>query len=139
MKNKKKILLVFISLILIIGGLCLYLLLNRDAFITKIINSVVALPDVVFSDTFALKLLKGYGADFLWATSFALIIQAILWLRKKSIWYLLFCSVLGIFYELLQFLKITNGTADMLDILIYVIGSAFGIIILLGGKFYEEK
>ena len=115
--KKKKILLVFISLILIIGGLCLYLLLNRDAFITKIINSVVALPDVVLSDTFALKLLKGYGADFLWATSFALIIQAILWLRKKSIWYLLFCSVLGIFYELLQFLKITNGTADMLDIL----------------------
>ena len=114
-------------------------MLNRDAFITKIINSVVALPDVVLSDTFALKLLKGYGADFLWATSFALIIQAILWLRKKSIWYLLFCSVLGIFYELLQFLKITNGTADMLDILIYVIGSAFGIIILLGGKFYEEK
>ena len=137
--KKKKILLVFISLILIIGGLCLYLLLNRDAFITKIINSVVALPDVVLSDTFALKLLKGYGADFLWATSFALIIQAILWLRKKSIWYLLFCSVLGIFYELLQFLKITNGTADMLDILIYVIGSPFGIIILLGGKFYEEK
>ena len=119
MKNKK-VILGFISLGLLLLGLIFYLLLNEDAFVSKIV-------------------LRNFGADFLWSVSFTMIIQIILWLDKKKTFFLLFCSLLGIIYELMQCFGVAAGTADILDMIVYVMGSLFAIIIIQGGKLYEEK
>ena len=136
---KKKILLALISFLLLLVGLLLYMVFNRDTYVSSFIVmripfSINYHPTGVISD-----ILRGYGADFLWTSALTIAVQAILYLKKSTIWLLLFCSSLGVLFELLQFLKVTNGTADVIDVIIYVMGSAFGIIMILGGKFYEER
>ena len=39
----------------------------------------------------------------------------------------------------MQRFGITTGTADIVDVIVYIIGSLLAIIIIQGGKLYEEK
>lgn len=134
----KKILLIIISIILLFLGLCFYFVFNRSAYISQLLFSIIPSFSAEHSDGFIVNLLRDYGADLLWSTAFVLLIQAILYLKRKNIWYLMACSVLGILYELMQFVGIANGTGDIIDTFIYISGSAFGILIIMGGSFYEK-
>ena len=138
MKNKK-VILGFISLGLLLLGLIFYLLLNEDAFVSKIVFDIIPIQSFSESNNAFVKVLRNFGADFLWSVSFTMIIQIILWLDKKKTFFLLFCSLLGIIYELMQCFGVAAGTADILDMIVYVMGSLFAIIIIQGGKLYEEK
>ena len=90
-------------------------------------------------DGFVIRILRGYGADLLWSVSFTLIIQIIAWAERKRLMWLVLCSLLGVVYELLQFFNLTTGTADLMDVIVYILGSLTAILIIKGGKFYEEK
>ena len=137
-KRTKRIKLIYISVFLLLLGLSLYLLFNRSAFVAEVISSIITLPDVSPSGLAAV-LLRNYGADLLWSVSFTFTIQAILWLKRDNLLFLQVCCLLGVVYELLQFIGIANGTPDIVDLIVYIVGSAFGIIIIIGGEFYEEK
>ena len=138
MKNKKLKLMIF-SIIELLFGLALYLLFNRDAFVSKSLLSIIPIPTVRCHDNALVYILRNFGADFLWSVSFTMAIQVIVWKEKKKTILLLFGSFLGIFYELMQWFGLTSGTADIIDAIVYILGSLFAIIIIQGGKFYEEK
>ena len=89
-------------------------------------------------DGFVIRILRGYGADLLWSVSFTLIIQIIAWAERKRLMWLVLCSLLGVVYELLQFFNLTTGTADLMDVIVYILGSLTAILIIKGGKFYEK-
>ena len=135
---KRKWILLVISTVLLVLGLLLYLLFNREAFISRVFLEIIPIH-ISFNDSFGIRILRGVGADFLWSVSFALIVQAIVWIEKKKTGLLVFCSLLGIVYELMQCFGITPGTADIVDVIVYILGSLFAILIILGGKLYEEK
>lgn len=134
--RKKKVILLIICLAMLILGLLLYLLLNSKAYVSQILLQIIPIQ-TINEDSLVIGILRGYGADLLWSASFTLIIQFIVWLKKKRTILLVFCSFLGIVYELMQCFGITTGTADIVDGIVYLLGSILAIIIIQGGKLYE--
>ena len=134
--RKKKVILLIISLAMLILGLLLYLLLNSKAYVSQILLQIIPIQ-TINEDSLVIGILRGYGADLLWSASFTLIIQFIVWLKKKRTILLVFCSLLGIAYELMQCFGITPGTADIVDGIVYILGSLLAIIIIQGGNLYE--
>ena len=137
MRNKK-VILIIISIVLLFLGLLLYLLLNQETYVSKAILTVIPIRITIAENIFV-RILKGYAADLLWSASFTMIIQFIVWFEKKKIKYLILCCLLGIVYELMQYFRITSGIADIVDVIVYILGSLLAIIIIQGGKLYEEK
>lgn len=135
---KKKVTLLIISVFMLFLGLLLYLFLNREAYISKLLLAYIPIKPIISSNPL-ISILKSFGADFLWSTSFTMIIQLIIWVEKKKTFLLILCSLLGIAYELMQCFGIITGTADIVDGIVYVLGSILAIIIIQGGKLYEEK
>lgn len=134
--RKKKVILIIISFVLLILGLLLYLLLNSEAYISKVLLQIIPIQTNT-NNSLVISILRGYGADLLWSASFTLIIQFIVWAERKKTIFLVFCSLLGIVYELMQYFGITSGIADIVDGIVYVLGSILAIIIIQGGKLYE--
>ncbi len=138
MKNKKIKLMIF-SISALFLGLLLYLLFNKDAFISKSILRIIPIPTISRRDIVLINVLRNYGADFLWSVAFTMTVQIIVWTKKKKTIFLLFGCLLGVVYELMQCFGLTPGTADIVDVIVYILGSLFAIIIIQGGKLYEEK
>lgn len=84
-------------------------------------------------------LISSFGADLLWSMSFTFIIQSILELKNKTVWFLLICSILGCLYEFLQYLGLAHGTADILDVVIYIVGTCISVVIIRYGGIKDEK
>ena len=145
MRNKK-VILIIISVVLLLLGLLLYLLLNQEAYVSKAILAVIPIQITIAENIFV-KILKGYAADLLWSVSFTMIVQFIVFIlaikatssEKNKLKYLILCCLLGIVYELMQYFRITSGIADIVDVIVYILGSLLAIIIIQGGKLYEEK
>ncbi len=135
---KKRVILLVISIVLLVLGLLLYLLLNSEAYISKALLKIIPIQ-TYYGDSLSINLLKSFGADFLWSVSFTLIIQSIVWVDKKKTITLILCSLLGVIYEIMQCFGVTSGTADIVDVIVYMLGSLLAIIIIQGGKLYEEK
>ena len=135
--KKKRICLITISALLIYIGLLIYLCFNRTAFVSKSVNQFIELPQLDYNDDLFVKIIRNYGADFLWASSFVLIIQSILYLQNKMVWWLLLCAILGILFEVAQLLGIVGGTPDIIDVFIYILGTLLGILIIR--RFCDEK
>ena len=136
--KKKKIILFSIGVVMLIFGLLLYLLLNRKVFVSEVLLRVISIHEIE-SKNLLVNILRGYGADLLWSASFTMIVQFIVWCPKKKTALLVVCSFLGIAYELLQHSGLVTGVADFRDVIAYMLGSLLAILIILGGKFYEEE
>lgn len=137
--NKKRVILGCLALGMLLLGLILYLLLNKDAIISKVMHNYFSIKSTYYSDNVLIILLRNYGADLLWSASFTLIVQSIILFDKKRSYLLLLSNLLGVIYELMQRFGIATGTADILDVIVYIIGSLLAIIIIQGGNLYEEK
>jgi len=137
-EKKKRMLLIIISIILMIIGTILYVLFNRNVWVTQLIFSLITIPDLIIHESFPVEAIRNYGADLLWSTAFTVMTQSILWKKRKDLWILLFCCLLGTIYELMQLIGVAKGTADYSDVLIYLCGSLVGILIILGGRLYEK-
>ena len=111
-------------------GLVAYLLYNPRAFISKRIYEFFKLRPPKNSNTIIETIIRNWAADFLWMVAFTLFVQAILYLRKKSQKKLVLCALLGLVYEALQFFGVIIGVADVGDIIAYVLGSLFALLII---------
>ena len=120
-------------------GLIIYLLFNKNTLIARFICSFLPIPNMRMPNGLLIDAIKGYGADYLWSIAFVLTIQSILALDRKKLWLLLLCSLLGILYEILQFIGVIYGTADILDVFVYFGGSLSGAFIIFGGNYYEKS
>lgn len=135
----KKLILGLISISMLIVGLILYLLFNPQAYVSILFLDYFSCLKISLNQNLFFTFLRNYGADFLWATSFTLVVQLILWFEKKKTFFLTCTFLLGASYELMQGFGIATGTADIFDVIAYLFGSIVAIIIIRGGKFYEKK
>lgn len=73
--------------------------------------------------------------DLLWTFSFTSLLF-IIWnkrIKKENVFYLTFPMGIGVLSEFGQLFLITNGTFDIVDIIFYVFGGLFSILLI--GKF----
>lgn len=137
--NSNRIKLLIISFCSLLLGFVIYLVFNQQTPISAWVIEIypkayLSMPRNVFT-----KAITNFGADFLWLFSFTMLVQFILWLQKKQTQLLIICSLLGVLFELMQRFGFANGTADILDVVVYVLGCVVAIIMIQGGKLYEEK
>lgn len=115
---------------LLAGGL-LYICFRERTYFARLVSWMDAVADLqtacrsVRSD-----FLRYYLPDFLWGVSLGSFLQAIN-LPKK--WGVLICGVvvllLGSSWELMQLLGVASGTADILDVLMYLAAGAVTVFI----------
>lgn len=138
-QKNKRIVLMILGVLFLIVGLLLYILFNQNAYISKTICRLFMIPHITYEHNILTMLITYYGADLLWSVSFCLIVQLILFIKKRKTILLVICSVLGITYEIMQCFGLAAGTADIVDVIVYILGSLVAIIIIQGGKLYEEE
>ena len=128
----------YIGMFSLFLGLFLYLIYNQDAIISIWIYSFLRMQPLKKPKTFLSESIRCWGADFLWMLSFTMFMQAILNLCGKKHFYLLFCILLGVTYEILQYAGLAIGTADIVDIVAYLLGNLLAIVIIKGHKEVKE-
>jgi hypothetical protein len=80
-------------------------------------------------------LVQNYLPDGLWAYAFISAIL-IIWNRQIHPTWLIIVCLLAAGFELLQYLQLISGTADMIDIAVYLICIGLGVLI---NYFLKEK
>lgn len=136
-KSRKKYCL--LSIVFLVLGISLYFMFNRNALVVRNVCSVLNIEVENQIRFVGSDLISSFGADFLWSMSFTFMIQCILELKNKKIWFLIFSSILGCLYEFLQYLGLVYGTADILDVVIYIVGTCISVIIIRLGGIKDEK
>lgn len=121
---------------LLLGGGC-YFFLRPDTYVSQIFSSVFKQGK---QSAVAWKLAAGgYLGDFFWGMALCFAFLIIHDPGKRvvvSAW----CGasfLCGCLWELMQFLGIVNGTADVVDIAIYLLAGVFSVII--SEKVRKEK
>lgn len=130
-----------IGFILLLMGAGIYIVYNPYADFLNYIDIKLSYL-TSSSKTWIDLLISSFLADYLWAMSFTVFIQSIVNLRRKQIYLLLLCPLLGIVFEIMQFHNWAKGTSDILDVVVYYLGSLTVIIIEIffqGGKKNEES
>ncbi|MBQ8928260.1 MAG: hypothetical protein IJ055_08330 [Oscillospiraceae bacterium] len=126
-----------LSVLLLLPGAGIYLTMNQDTELFRSLLGGYAIP--VFSTGHALldRLLICYGADFFWAASFVFAIQSIVQVPYTRAVLLMLCSVLGTVTEVLQKVHLFRGTYDVLDIVVFFMGTIFSVMIVYQrGRYY---
>lgn len=128
-------------LIILMIGAGVYVVYNPKTLFLTCLG--VNLPYLVNSSrSLVSTMISSYLADYLWAVSFTMIIQSIMDLKREWICLLLLCPLLGVIFEVMQYLNWVSGTSDILDVLVYYLGSLTVIMMekfFQGGKKYEES
>lgn len=107
---------VILSIISFLVGVVIYLLFNNG---------------LLSKNNFIYTIIRNYFSDGLWVISFFFI--AISFSENITKKYILLTSifviVVGIIFEIMQFMKIANGTFDLIDILVYFIAVLIACLI----------
>lgn len=106
-------------------GLILYILFRPESYITgSILNIFHIKPDRIAYDGAILSFLSFYFADFLWCYSLAIGLCAIFVPCGRGRFH---CCLLafgwGVIWELGQMAGVIGGTADILDVLMYLLAA----------------
>jgi hypothetical protein len=90
---------------------------------------------LISTDISTTSFLKDHLADGLWAYS---LISAVLiiWDRRMEIFWITVIFLLAILFELAQYLHLIPGTADIIDILVYITCFVIGIFL---NKYFRKN
>lgn len=114
---------VILSIVALLIGVAVYCLFN---------NNLLTKSNIIYT------IIRNYLSDVLWVISFFFI--AIIFSKNITKRYILLTTIFvfinSIFFEILQYMDIVNGTFDFIDIIAYF--SAILISILIEKKFMEE-
>ena len=129
-KRKKNIL---FSLTALIVGCLLYVCLRKHTYIGSMVNGIGIVEKI--REKYMLQVhnfYKFYLPDFLWGCSLGCGLIAI---HDPGIKGVIICASFsffcGLIWEILQYLKVLNGTGDIHDMIMYLLASAVCIIINL--------
>jgi len=113
-----------LSLLFLLTGGSVYLIFNRTAFFWSLIPWIRdSLPPPLSYAEGLPYLLVCHGADFFWALSLPLAVEAVLDLRGRRVFLLMLCFFAGAVPELLQGVGIISGTFDFADLAAFFIGT----------------
>ena len=137
MNMKRRLFLVIASLICLISGLIIYIFLREGTFIHLFFekNFFVREISAFSADNFFVSFLKYYFVDYLWCVSLSFLLTAISYeiSFRKIVFISVSSSLFGILLEAAQFFSVINGTADFIDVSMYVaagvFSAAFNIVI----------
>lgn len=113
-----------VAIISLLLGLICYLFFREKTYVSEIFDSILNLKSIRSSFKFLENdFLKFYFPDYLWAVSFSCCLHIIF---KPKIVGSIICtaviSLFGIVFELLQLIGIINGTGDIFDVCLYILG-----------------
>ena len=134
---------VLLSIVLsLAAGAVLYYMLCPDVIFVKYIDSLLSIerqPQPALAAGTAVRLVRNYLLDFLWAYSLALSVTLILsGTRGQYFTAAGICTGLAVILEVLQYRGVCRGTFDIADIIVegsaIFIGIAIHILIIRGEK-----
>ena len=137
----KRMLYIVSSSVALICGCLIYILFRDNSYVGNLfINFVFMRYIIEIVGWIECDFVKFYFPDFLWGFSLCLALYAIYTPSKTGE---LFCSLIvfliGIFWELMQYLNIVSGTGDIYDILMYFLASITCIIISIWSEKDEKN
>ncbi len=105
-------------------GASLYIFFCPDTYISILFQKLFSIP------VFEVKLsFRYYLSDFLWGLAFNFGLLSI-FEPQKTVFLFLCCVIpvlIGIVWELLQYLEFINGTGDIIDIVMYLSASLLAV------------
>ena len=134
---KKKTFNIFLSLLsLSIGGF-IYISTRPDSYVSVVAESVISLDNIRACFSFLdIELIKYYLPDFLWSLSLTCALFAI---NKSTVQVTSIAVICGVLWEVSQATGLISGTADILDILMYLTAIIVAVLINKKGVFKNEK
>lgn len=134
---KKKTFNIFLSLLsLSIGGF-IYISTRPDSYVSVVAESVISLDNLRACFSFLdIELIKYYLPDFLWSLSLTCALFAI---NRSTVQVAGIAAICGVLWEVGQATGLISGTADILDILMYLIATIVAVLINKKGVFKNEK
>jgi hypothetical protein len=119
------------------GGFFMYVLLMHmiNRYVDTIVN--VLLPIIIgilvymyvpSKTTALLHITRNSLPDICWAYAFANTIL-IIWQRKYNFYWLVTCFIVSTIFELLQYYNLIEGTGDVWDVLVYLLGFLLSIFL----------
>ncbi len=123
----------------LVFGLVIYVLLGKDTYIIGLIEKLVGIafqPHIILPSWIE-RLLRNYGADFLWSYSLAFSVTCVLGHSVKTSIRFFICSAFSVDMEFLQKLNLMRGTFDIVDIILGLI--AIGIALQLIDRFIKNE
>ncbi len=133
--NKIRCYFIFISIISLCLGLMIYIFLRDGTFIHSALPSGLreAACEVCkkTGNNFFADFLRYYFADFLWCLSLNFALLAVAELKSKKTLYTIamISAFLGVVFEFAQYIGLTSGTFDFIDIFMYIIASVSAVAI----------
>lgn len=124
MKNRLKML--TICVISLIIGLIIYIFLRPEAYISEITRTVLKIK---LQPEKSLVPASFYLPDFLWSLSLCCGLYAIYPLKRYTWLWGAITFLYGCLWELMQVLCVVSGTADTIDIFLYLTAAVTVVII----------
>lgn len=136
-KRMKYVIFMTITLLL---GLVIYTLFRPSTYISQAVTSVIPVMKVqAFLSNYDCTFLRYYFIDLIWAFSLCCGLVSIFGtgIKDKAVCFVLtFLS--GTAWEVGQYFGLISGTGDYLDVLMYLTGAGFCLLIILKEKRYEK-
>lgn len=125
-----RILYSLIALMFVLYGALVYLFFVPESLFLSLFKIETTYPLFTIGNENVSILVTSYLADILWSVSFVFAVQAVMCLKSQKVFLLFMCSFLGCFFELLQMLNVVKGTFDIVDMFVYPLGTAIGILLI---------
>lgn len=133
MNNRIKMLL--ISIICLIIGSFLYIFSRPNAYISKFIFRIL---NITVSHSFIPLGISFYVPDYLWACALCSGLFSIYPLKRDKGWIFgVVTFIYGTVWELMQLIDIVPGTADIIDIILYL--AAAYTVVMINSNFEKRK
>ena len=123
MKNKIDFQYLIFGTVSIIVGLFIYLIYRPETYISKLILSYIEFQFYKYKiPVLNNNFIKFYFPDYLWAFSLSCGLHLIFKPKQLNTAYCtILVSIIGLMYELLQWVNFINGTGDFIDIIFYTL------------------
>lgn len=128
MKKQELLFYLFNIFIPIVIGVCIYCIYDSNVIFVKYINSNLIINNK--ETNIFITFLRNYFCDFCWCYSFAFALSFINHKSLDIIYTVIIPISFGICLEIFQLLNITNGTFDLLDIIVELLGCILCYMVL---------
>lgn len=127
-------------MISLLCGLFIYILFRPQTYISKLVFEFIPFKwNEIDYDNAIVSFLGFYFADFLWCFSLASGLCFVLFKDSHSVVICcLIAFVCGVFWEIGQMIHLFGGTADILDVLMYLLAACTRYIFNIKEKRYEK-
>ncbi len=120
--KKRNVYIIFCIISLCIGG-GLYVIFRPNTYIADFVRSLLPVSEALFlkAESINCDLVKYYLPDFIWALSLNCGLNAIFNTKKAVFINGGVVFGIGVLWELAQYVGITSGTGDLIDVAMYTL------------------